>query len=96
MQSRGDGPKRNKIAQFPESTKTLRGHDLLLGSLLFLNKSAPSPRFRTNLYLDYNVYSGRLVIPDDLDRTLVKLDSMLMGRETNKEIEVLETDIEVD
>lgn len=96
MQSRGDGPKRNKIAQFPESTKTLRGHDLLLGSLLFLNKSAPSPRFRVNLYLDYNIYTGRLNIPDHIDKVLVKLDSMLMGRETNTKIEVLETDIDID
>lgn len=96
MQSRGDGPKRNKIAQFPESTKTLRGHDLLLGSLLFLNKSAPSPRFRVNLYLDYNIYTGRLNIPDQIDKVLVKLDSMLMGRETNTKIEVLETDIDID
>lgn len=96
MQSRGDGPKRNKIAQFPESTKTLRGHDLLLGSLLFLNKSAPSPRFRANLYLDYNIYTGRLNIPDQIDKVLIKLDSMLMGRETNTKIEVLETDIDID
>lgn len=84
------------MAQFPESTKTLRGHDLYLGSLLFLNKTAPSPRFRANLYLDYNVHTGRLIIPPELEKTLKKLDTLLMGVETKHTVKVFESEDDLD
>lgn len=90
MQSRGTGVRRNKKAQFPESTKSIKGYDLVLGSLLFLNKSAPSPRFRFNLYLQYNVNNGKLLIPEDIKKTVEELDTLLTGRIENSKIEILE------
>lgn len=92
MQSRGNGVKRGSKTQFPESTKTLKGHDLYLGSLLFLTKTAPSPRFRANLYMNYDVNSGRLIIPKDIERSIEKLDIMLRGRMENAKIETFEVE----
>jgi hypothetical protein len=89
-QSRGNGVKRGTKSQFPDATKTLKGHDLALGSLLFLTKTAPSPRFRSNLYLDYDLQTGRLIIDDELTKTIEVLDDHLRGRVENKAIETFE------
>ena len=75
--------KLGKKSQFPESTRTLRGHDLWLGSLLYLSKNAPSPRFRANLFMRYDMKTGKLLIPDDLQQSIDKLDRMLLGKELN-------------
>lgn len=90
MQSRGKGVRRGKESQFPEATKTLKGHDLILGTLLFLNKKAPSPRFRANVYMNYDIYSGRLIIPNDLNEIVTKLDEALRGTIENKNVQLLE------
>lgn len=88
-QSRGNGVKRGGNQQLPPDTKTLRGHDLYLGSLLFLTKHAPSPRFRANLYLDYDIYTGKIKIPEDITRIINKLDLMLTGRLENNHAQIL-------
>ena len=92
MQSRGNGVNRGSNTQFPEATKTLRGHDLYLGSLLFLTKNSPSPRFRSNLYMNYNVATGKLVIPKDIQNVINHLDVMLSGRLENNKVQILEND----
>jgi hypothetical protein len=91
-QSRGNGVKRGTKSQFPESTKQLKGHDLALGSLLFLNKSAPTPRLRSNLYLQYNVSNGKLVIPKYIQKAIEKLDLLLTGRVENARITTFNVD----
>lgn len=91
-QSRGSGVKRNSKAQFPISTQTLKGHDIALGNMLFLNKSAPTPRLRCNPYLNYDVASGRIYIPDDIEPVVSKLDLMLSGRLENDNVEIFETE----
>jgi len=93
LQSRGNGVKRGTKKQFPESTKTIKGHDLVLGSLLFLTKAAPSPRFRANIFLDYDVNTGKLNVPDDINRTVTKLDLMLQGKTTNTVMQDLVLDV---
>lgn len=90
-QSRGNGVRRGTKTQFPESTKTIKGYDLYLGSLLFLTKTAPSPRFRTNLFLKYNVKTGRLIIPEDIVKTVSKLDLLLQGRINSNKITLLDS-----
>lgn len=89
-QSRGNGVRRGKESQFPESTKTLKGHDLVLGTLLFLNKKAPSPRFRANVYMNYDIYSGRIIIPNELNNIVSRLDEALRGTIENKNVQLLE------
>lgn len=91
-QSRGNGVKRNSKAQFPVSTQTLKGHDIALGNMLFLNKSAPTPRLRCNPYLHYDVETGRINIPDDIEPIVSKLDLMLSGRLDNENVEIFETE----
>lgn len=92
MQSRGAGVKRGKQNQFPEATKTLRGYALYIGSILFLNKKAPSPMFRSNLFMDYDLWTGRLTIPSAINETILHLDNMLKGRLENEKINVLNGD----
>lgn len=92
MQSRGTGVRRNSKAQFPVSTQTLKGHDIALGNMLFLNKSAPTPRLRCNPYLNYNVDTGRIDIPNDIEPIVSKLDLMLSGRLENDNVEIFETE----
>ena len=90
MQSRGSGVRRNSKAQFPLSTRTLKGHDCALGSTYFLNKSAPPPRLRANLYLQYNVNTGRINIPPEIESIVEKLDLMLSGRLENENVEIFD------
>jgi hypothetical protein len=97
LQSRGNGVRRGTKSQFPESTKTLKGHDIFLGSMLFLNKKAPTPRFKMNLYTHYDVNTGRLIIPDDIKETIDKLDVLLRGKtEHNAYAQVFTADGEED
>lgn len=92
MQSRGNGVRRGTKTQFPESTKTVRGHDLLLGSMLFLNKTAPSPRFRINPYLTIDIDTGRIIIEDNDEITANRLDRMLEGKTAGNEVLILDAD----
>ena len=94
MQSRGNGVRKASNSQFPEARRVLKAHDLYLGSMLFITKAAPSPAFRANLYMKYNIETGRLVIPEELDRPLKKLDKMLTGRTDNSKINLMEEDEE--
>ena len=93
MQSRGNGVKRGTKSQFPESTKTVKGQDLVMGSLLFLTKTAPSPRFRANVFLQYSQDTGRLIIPEDLARSIAKLDTLLQGKMKNSNIRLLDDSV---
>ena len=95
-QSRGNGVKRGSKTQFPQSTKTLKGYDIYMGSMLFLSKPAPTPRFRSNLYLKYSVSTGKLIIPDDINKSITKLDDMLKGRLNNDKIEILDSETDED
>lgn len=79
-QSQGNGVKRGKNSQFPESTKTLHAHDLYLGSILFLSKGSPSPRFRSNLFMDFEINTGKLNMPDHIKHVVNILDKMLQGK----------------
>lgn len=89
-QSRGDGVKKGKNSQLPPAVKSIRGHDIYLGSVLYLGKSAPSPRFRSNLYLDYNIYTGKIKVPEYLKKELAKLDNLLVTHTDNVNINLLE------
>lgn len=94
-QSRGNGVRKGKTNKFPLSTRSIKGHDLYLGSLLFLTKSAPSPRFRSNPFLNYDINSGKLIIPDNIEKTIKKLDSLLTGRIVNNKIEIMDLEEDV-
>lgn len=92
LQSRGSGVRKNSKAQFPLATRTLKGHDIALGNMLFLNKKAPTPRLRCNPYLRYDVDTGRIHIPQDIEHIVEKLDLMLSGRLENENVEIFDTE----
>lgn len=91
-QNRGNGVRVNSNNSFPENTRTLRGPDLYLGSVYFLRKSCPSPRFEFNLYLDYDIHTGKINMPEDIKRAVDKLDKLLSGKVVNDNIPLLESD----
>jgi len=79
-QSCGNGVRRSNKSPFPENTRVIRADDLLFGTLSFLGKRAPTPRKRINIYMQYNVASGRIIKPDYLIPALDKLALMIDGR----------------
>lgn len=101
LQARGDGVKKSVNSKMPESTRSISGSDLYFGSVLFLNKNTPSPRYRLNLFLKYNVHTGRIVIPPEMDKVITQVDSQLQGKsldEINPDLiyEVDPDDIRID
>lgn len=99
LQSRGNGVNRGAKSQFPNNTRFIKGQDPLIGSLLYLGKKSPSPRFRANIFMDYSVENGRINIKDELIDIADELDKMLMGRidetdeayaEINQVVEMME------
>lgn len=83
MQSRGNGVKRAPQSTIPEAAKTLKGGDLGFGSVLFLGKNLPSPRFKMNMFMDYDIGTGKINYPDDIKAALEKLNSLLQGIQPN-------------
>ena len=79
-QSRGNGVKRGKQSSLPEAMKTLKGQDMFLGSLLFLSKSSNSPRFKSNLFMNYDLHSGRMMPSEQVLPKIKLLDELLLGR----------------
>jgi hypothetical protein len=61
----------------PPNTKTLRGEDLGFGSMLYLVKKYPSPRFRSNPFINIDTHTGKIKLDDDVRRTCDKLELML-------------------
>ena len=97
-QSRGNGVKQASKSVMPESAKYLRAGDLGFGSLLFLGKNLPSPRFKMNMYMDYDVNTGKVRYPDDIRKALKALNELLQGMlpdDTIAEAEFVNTDIDI-
>lgn len=80
MQNRGLGVRRGSNNTFPANTRVVRGDDLIIGNMLFFNKGAPSARFRINPYVDLNVDTGKINVPDDLMEIIKRLDLNLDGK----------------
>lgn len=101
MQSRGQGVNRGAKSQFPANTRFIKGQDPLIGSLLYLAKKSPSPRFKANIFMDYSVNSGKVKIAQEDIEIAEVIDKMLMGRvdendesyaEIAEAIEVMDSD----
>lgn len=79
-QSRGDGVKRSSTPRFPEAARFIHGSDVLLGSILYLGKLVPSGRFKSNVYMNYNINTGRIHIPKDMEKIIEAIDTKLQGK----------------
>lgn len=93
-QSRGEGVKRSSTQKFPPATKFIKANQMYFGSLLFLSKTAASPVFKANMYMKYDLKTGKLMIDNELQRKLDKIDKLLMGRQEDIDgkIEVYDSD----
>jgi len=100
LQNRGNGVRRGKNNQLPETARTLKAGDLGFGTLLFLGKNLPSPRFKMNVYLQYDILKGKIKHNRTLNKRLKSLDKLLSGRETDNkfiiESELISEDDDID
>ena len=80
LQSRGNGVNRGAKSQFPANTRFIKGQDPLIGSLLYLAKKSPSPRFKANIFMDYSINTGKVNISQENIDIAETIDKMLMGR----------------
>lgn len=74
------GVRRGSNNTFPANTRVVRGDDLVIGNMLFFNKGAPSARFRINPYVQLNIDTGKIIVPDDLMKVVERLDLKLDGK----------------
>lgn len=79
-QSRGNGVNRGAKSQFPQSTRFIKGQDMFIGSGWFLGKKSPSPRFKANIFFDYDLETGKSLISEKNLRTASEIEKMLSGR----------------
>ena len=79
-QSNGVGVKRAKTSSLPESMRFIRGTDLYVGSVLFLLKSSNSPRYKKNIYMDYDENTGRVILSKEMTDKTNKLDKLLTSK----------------
>jgi len=86
LQNRGQGVKRSTRNVLPPNTKTLRAEDLAFGSMLYLIKKYPSPRFKINPFVKVELETGKIKLDDDVKRTVDKLEVMLTHKFEDDEI----------
>ena len=79
-QNRGNGVKKDGKKKFPESIKTLSAYDLFLGNLLFLGKTAATPRLKVNPFAKFDDVTGKLVLDKQSIKTAEKLEDLLKGK----------------
>lgn len=82
MQSRGDGVKRGRNNQFPPSLKTLSAQQAVLGTLLYLIKSAPTGTLRRNLFLE--TMKGNILVDEEINNVIKELNGLLQLHPNNK------------
>lgn len=85
-QSRGKGVKRANNTRFPSSMQIARSYDTVLGSIFYLPKGTPSGRLRTNVFLDYNLNTGRINIDPEEEEMLEYVDMKLKGKTDDQNI----------
>lgn len=89
-QSCGEGTQRPLTGhRFPEATKSIHGSDLFLGSIMTLQKSKPSGRFRINTFLNYNILTGMINVSPEQLEDIKRIDSLIASKHlaTHKELE---------
>lgn len=94
-QNRGNGVKRGGKTPFPDNLRILHAYHVVIGSVLYLIKQAPSAMLRLNPYARFDPVTGHVIIPKNIAKTVQGLDSILSGTVVNNEgfqDEVLDTE----
>jgi len=95
LQNRGEGVKKSKLNNLPLSLKFIHGEDIIFGSLLNLQKKAPTSRIRINPTTRVDVNTGKFVFSEQDKRTITKLNTMFENKyEKEDEVMVIEEDYE--
>jgi len=85
-QNRGEGVKRSKNNVFPRNTRVIHGEDLYMGSLLYLSKKSPSPRFKVNPFMDVDIKTGKITPNGKMLKSINILNDLLTSKFTNQKI----------
>ena len=85
-QNRAQGVNKSKKNVFPINTRSIRGEDIMFGSILHQIKKYPSPRFRFNPFVNIDINKGKFIFTDQQLETISKIDTMLSDTSVNKEI----------
>jgi len=96
LQSRGQGVRRSSRNVLVPSSRILRGEDMLLGSILYLSKKAPTPRLKMNPWLNIDVSTGKIVLSEKDKQTVSKLDALLVHKFEDDSIAEAEFTTDVD
>ena len=96
-QNRGQGVKRAKNNTFPQSTRTIHADDIILGSILYVSKKAPTPRLKINPYINIDLTSGRVLLSKVEERLVDKVNRMLQGKFLDNKFldNIIETEDEI-
>lgn len=84
-QNRGNGVKRGGKTPFPDNLRTLHAYHIVIGSVLYLIKTAPSAMLRLNPYARFDPETGHVIIPENLEKAVTGLDNILTGVAVNSE-----------
>jgi len=82
LQELGDGVAqggRNTTSVLPPSVKRLHSYDIAVGSLLAVFKSRPTPRVRLNLYVQYDIKTGKVVTSPRYRKKMDTLQKLIDG-----------------
>jgi len=82
LQELGDGvnqSSRNAGKTLPDSVKKLHAYDIAIGSLLSIFKSRPTPRTRLNMFVQYDLASGRIITTKRYKQKLNTVQKLLEG-----------------
>lgn len=78
LQERGNGVRRDTgSSAFPETARHLDAYDMATGSILFLSKTAPTPKLKGNLFCVYDPRTGAVQIPDDLKKKIDYINALI-------------------
>lgn len=100
-QNRGDGVRKGGDEKFPIANRTLKAVDIVYGSPLYLGKLAPTPTLKMNLWAQFDLETGKIIIPEHLEPSVRWLDSILKGirnapTSDDYDLESIDIDDEVD
>jgi len=94
-QNRAQGVNKSKKNVFPLNTRSIRGEDIMFGSMLHQIKKYPSPRFRFNPFIDIDLAKGKFIFNKEQIETIKVIDALLLDTSVNKQISENEVMVEI-
>ena len=95
IQERGNGVKRGKNSAFPKNLRNITAAGVYMGSMLYLQKKAPTTFLRLNPYVRIQEGLNKLLPAPNIVEDVKLLDKELKGRDSNVHMKELAEDTEI-